>query len=476
MEFETLTNIIRWQDVVDILLNSYILFRLYVLFRGTRVIRVVAGLVLLWVFQRVAVQMELIVTSWAMQGIIAVAALIIIIVFRNEISEVLQARNWRAILWGFPRRITGTPIEIITESIHELSRRRIGALIVLPGKENISELVTGGIEWQGVVSREMLLSIFWRGNPVHDGAIIVEGRRIARVGAILPLSQRNDLPQRFGTRHRAAVGLAQESDALVIVVSEETGGVTVTRGEDIIDIRDNHMLIRELRRHLGMEKKKAEGIKRETLELSTVAVLCIMCITAIWFSFSKGMQTLTTIKVPVEFTNRAGDLNIFDTSASTVDLYLSGSGTLIKSLQPSQLKAFIDLKNANIGENTFNLNGRNVMLPPGVTLNRIEPASLRVTLDRTSSKKVPIQVSWTGSLPEGLILENAVIVPSQIRVTGASRLLEKTDTIYTEPVPLDKLTESGRLDVRLNPGAASLQVAQERVEVRYTIGKRVPVP
>ena len=93
---------IRWQDIVDVVLNSYILFRLYVLFRGTNVIRVIAGIALLWIFQRLAAGMGLIVTSWAMQGIIAGAALIIIIVFRNEIRNVLQAKNIRAILWGFP--------------------------------------------------------------------------------------------------------------------------------------------------------------------------------------------------------------------------------------------------------------------------------------------------------------------------------------------------------------------------------------
>jgi len=475
MGFETLTGIIRWQDIVDILLNSYILFRLYVLFRGTHVIRVVAALALLWVFQRVATYMGLIVTSWAMQGIIAVTALIIIIVFRNEIRNVLQTRNWGAILWGFPRKFSSTPIDIITESVHELSRRRNGALIVLPGKENLSEMITGGVEWQGMISREMLLSIFWQGNPVHDGAVIVQGRRITRVGAILPLSQRSDLPQRFGTRHRAAAGLAQESDAMVIVVSEETGKVVVARGDDIIDIQDNRMLERELKRHLGIKEKKG-GIKRETLELSAVALLCVFSITAIWFSFSKGMQTLTTIEVPVEFVNRNADINIFDTSASTVSLYLSGSGALIKTLQPAQLKVAIDLRNASVGENTFNLNGHNVVLPPGVRLNRIEPAALRVTIDQTTSGKIPIQVNWAGRLPEGLVLENAVIRPSQIKVTGAGQLLKQTTTIYTEPVHLDKLTRNGRLTARLVLESASLQAGVDRVEIQYTIGERTPVP
>ena len=163
---------IRWQDIVDVLLNSYILFRLYVLFRGTNVIRVIAGIALLWIFQRIAVQLGLIVTSWAMQGIIAGAALIIIIVFRNEIRNVLQAKNIRGILWGFHVPSHRTPVDSIVEGVYDLASRRVGALIVLPGKEDIDEIIQGGVAWQGLISREMLLSVFYNGNPVHDGAAV----------------------------------------------------------------------------------------------------------------------------------------------------------------------------------------------------------------------------------------------------------------------------------------------------------------
>ena len=105
---------IRWQDVFDITLNSYILFRLYILFRGTNVFRVLIGIALLWFIQRIAVFLGLIVTSWALQGITAVAALIIIVVFRNEIRSVLQARNIKAILWGFSDKTVDTPVSAMS--------------------------------------------------------------------------------------------------------------------------------------------------------------------------------------------------------------------------------------------------------------------------------------------------------------------------------------------------------------------------
>jgi diadenylate cyclase len=192
---------LRWQDIVDILLNSYILFRLYVLFRGTNVIRMVIAIAMLWILERVAMSMGLIVTSWAMQGIIAAAALIIIIVFRNEIAGVLQTRSLRSFFWGIPQRQIHTPIEIIVDSVYELAGHKLGALIVLPLKKGIESVVHGGVPWQGKLSREMLLSIFWHGTPVHDGATVIQGDRITEVAAILPLSKRNDLPSKFGTRH-----------------------------------------------------------------------------------------------------------------------------------------------------------------------------------------------------------------------------------------------------------------------------------
>ena len=213
---------IRWQDVLDITLNGYILFRLYVLFRGTNAFRVLMGIALLWFLQRISSSLELVVTSWLVQGILAVATLIIIVVFRNEIRAVLQARNIRSIFWGLPRASMQTPVQIIVESAFELAGRRTGALIVLPGNEDLSESVHSGIRWRGVVSKEMIVSIFWPDNPVHDGAIVIQGDEVTEVGVILPLSHRQDLPSFYGTRHRAAAGLAETTDALAVAGEKST--------------------------------------------------------------------------------------------------------------------------------------------------------------------------------------------------------------------------------------------------------------
>ena len=196
---------LRWQDAADIAISSYILFRLYVLFRGTNVFRVIAGLVFLWIFQRLSLSLGFIVTSWALRGIIAAAALIIVIVFRNEIRSVLQAKNLQSILWGFSLKNGHSPSETVAEALFELGRNRIGALMVFKSREDLTDVIHPGIPWDGLISKEMILTIFGHENPVHDGAAIVEGERITQVGAILPLSQRRDFPSYYGTRHRGRI-------------------------------------------------------------------------------------------------------------------------------------------------------------------------------------------------------------------------------------------------------------------------------
>ncbi|PIE66806.1 MAG: DisA protein [Deltaproteobacteria bacterium] len=465
---------LRWQDIVDILLNSYILFRLFVLFRGTNVIRIIMAIAMLWMLERLAVNTGMIVTSWAMQGIIAAAALIIVIVFRNEIASVLKTDNFKSFFWGIPRRQQHTPIDTIVESVYELARRKLGALIVLPLKKGIDTVAQSGVSWQGKLSREMLLSIFWHGTPVHDGAAIIDGDRIVEVAAILPLSQRSDLPSQFGTRHRAAVGLAEQSDALVVVVSEERGEVTVVKESSIIPIRDNIELEKVLRKHAG-ETDHTGGIRRQTIELGIAAMVCLISITGIWFSFARGLETLVTLEVPVEFMNRDPRMEIFAASASSVKLQLSGSARLIKSVRPDQVKVKLNLANAVAGHNQIPIARESIALPPGIALKQVDPQILEVTLDLPAKKTVPVQPDWAGKLANGLILEDVRMIPDTVEVVGGNRMLEGLQTIYTEKIPLDTIDASGTISVGLVLQPSSLKLdsgSKNRIDVVFSVKQR----
>jgi diadenylate cyclase len=466
---------IRWQDIIDISLNSYILFRFYVLFRGTNVFRVLIGMTVLWFLQRIAVSVGLIVTSWVAQGIVAVGAIIIIVVFRNEIRRVLQAKNLKSLLWGLSTKSTVTPTEIIVESVFSMAKAKCGALIVFPGKEDLSDAVQGGTPWRGLITKEMITSIFWPDNPVHDGAAIVQGDRISFVSTILPLSDRDDLPSYYGTRHRAALGLAEATDAMVIVVSEERGDVLVAKGNRLREVKLKQTLEQNLREHLGTAAVKKADVRKEGLEIVAAALLSIVFITGIWFSVSRGQDTLVSLDIPVDYTNRPAGTEIVNTSVKSVSLVLSGSGALVKSVTPDQVNVRLDISNAVIGLNEFPVTPENISMPPGIELREVTPPVVDVFLDETIKKELPIQVDWAGKLSPELILQDFTINPQTVEITGGKRILEKITTIYTEKVLLDNLSGKGEITAKLALNPATLKIAagsKDKVTIQYVIKKR----
>jgi diadenylate cyclase len=465
----------RWQDVVDIGLNSYILFRFYVLFRGTYVFRVLIGLTMLWFFQQIAGYTGLIVTSWVVQGIVAVAALIIVVVFRNEIRSVLQAKNLKTILWGFTVKTRVAPVDVIADSAFELARRKQGALIVIPGEEDIRESVQGGIDWNGDISKEMILSIFFPDNPVHDGAVIIDGDRVSRVGTILPLSRRDDLPSHLGTRHRAALGLAEGSDALAVVVSEERGEVSLAKGSRLREIGSRSKLIQKLEEHFGISETDGPQVKRERLEVTTAALVSLLFIAGFWFSISRGLETMVTFDVPIEYQNRDPNMEIVHASVNSVRLNLSGSGTLVKSTRPDQVRVRLDLSNSTAGQNTYAITSNNISLPPGIVLKDVAPQNVVVDLDVTVRKELPIQIDWAGRLPENFVLAEVTVEPQRVEIIGSKRVLENIQTIYTEKVPLDRLRDVGVIEAALAIQPASLKVApgaSDKVLIKYLTRRR----
>jgi hypothetical protein len=358
-----------------------------------------------------------------------------------------------------------------------LARHKLGALIVLPLKKGIEDEVYAGIPWEGRLSREMLLSIFWHGSPVHDGAIVIRGDQVVEVAAILPLSKNQDLPSHFGTRHRAAAGLAEQTDALVIVVSEERGKVTLFKDKTIINIKDNIELNQVLRQYADTisTTKEAKNLKAE---LAIAAMVCLVSVTGIWLSFARGVETLATLEVPVEFMNRDPKMEIYSASASSVKLQISGSGSLIRAASPKQVKVKIDLANTVAGNNQVAITRDGIVLPPGISLKQLEPETLEVKLDVPVEKRLSIQPDWTGKLPADLILKEAYTVPKTVRVVGGNLTLKDIRSIYTEKIPLDNLTSDGQISaVRvLLPSSLKLKDESRRfVKVTYKIARRETV-
>jgi diadenylate cyclase len=461
---------LRWQDIIEIILLSYILFRFYVLFRGTNAFRVLIGLTILWFFQQVAVSIGLTVTTGWSRQLLSWGPLIIIVIFRNEIRTVLQASHLKAILWDISSKTVFSTIEIIVQSVHEMAVRKCGALIVFPGKDDVEEVIQKGIFWKGEISKEMILSIFWPDNPVHDGAAIVRGDQIVQVSTILPLSRRDDIPSYYGTRHRAALGLAEVSDALILAVSEERGDVVVARDGRLTVVKQKRKLEQILRQHKGVASPKGRELIKEKLMVAAAALFSVIFITGVWFSVSRGGDTLLTFESPVVYLNRDPSMEIVQTSVNSVSLELEGSGALIKSIKPGQVQVKFDLSKSKVGPNSFTITRESISLPPGIVLKGVTPTVLEVDLDVLIKKEMPVQIDWVGRLPDHFILTETNVEPETVAVIGGKRILENISTLYTEKVPLNNLEVKGTITVNLALTPASLKIApdsKEKITINY---------
>ena len=219
---------LRWQDGVDIILVAVIIYQIVLVLRGTQAIQVLAGLFLLFLAYLVSRQLEFFTLEWLLDIIVKSFVLIVIILFQADIRRFHSRMGKKALA---PTSIhPPVTTEEVCDAAETLASRHIGALIVMERYIGLSELFEGAIRLDAQVSKELLVSLFWPHNPTHDGAVILQGDRAMAAGCLLPLTRNPNLDPTLGTRHRAAVGITEQTDALALVVSETSGQISLAQG------------------------------------------------------------------------------------------------------------------------------------------------------------------------------------------------------------------------------------------------------
>ncbi len=218
---------LRWQDVVDILLVAFVIYRIFVLIKGTRALQMLVGLAFLVLAYVGSQVFELFALHWILNAFLTSIILVVVVLFQNEIRRALAHVGVNP--FG-PRESSSTGAQAVEELMKasvSLANKKTGALMVLQRETDLGDYVEKGVRLDAVLSRELLLSIFLPYSPIHDGAVLVREGRAMWAGCFLPLTSRPGVDKDLGTRHRAAIGITEETDAVVIVVSEETGGISV---------------------------------------------------------------------------------------------------------------------------------------------------------------------------------------------------------------------------------------------------------
>jgi len=250
---------VRWQDLVFILLVSFILYRLFILRKATRALQMMVGLAILATVLLTAHWFGFFTMNASVSNIWFQLALAVIVLFQPEIRKVLSHIGRRPFGNRLAAAEESQTIEETVRTIASLSSRKIGAIIVLEREIELKDIVEMGVLLDAKVSKELLISIFLPASPLHDGAVIIKGNRVIAAGCFLPLTLSPDISKVLGTRHRAALGVTDETDAVVIVLSEETGTLSVIIGGKMTRELDVAALRRILARIFLREKRREEG-------------------------------------------------------------------------------------------------------------------------------------------------------------------------------------------------------------------------
>jgi uncharacterized protein (TIGR00159 family) len=227
------TNFDPIRDSIDILVVALGIYWLMLLMRGTRAVQILVGLIVLVVANVAADLFNLLTMGVILDKLSGPAVIIIVILFQQDIRRAL-ARVGRGFFRSVSDQQESQMLEEVVRAAQGLAQRRVGALIVLERDTGLEDQIEAGTALDSSVSKELLISLFVPYSPLHDGAVVIQRGRISHAGCILPLTLRSDLPEGVGTRHRAAVGITEETDAVVVVVSEETASISVVMNGELV--------------------------------------------------------------------------------------------------------------------------------------------------------------------------------------------------------------------------------------------------
>lgn len=373
---------IHWTDGLDVTLVAVLIWTAFSWLRRARSRFALVGVLFVSGIYLAARQLGLQLTVWILQGFFAVLVIVLVVVFQEDLRRFFE----QVALWGLRRRAETLPadaVDVLVRAAEHQARNRVGALYVIPGREHLEPHLEGGIALDARLSTPLLLSLFDPHSPGHDGAAVIAGSRVSRFAVHLPLSTDHRQLPGGGTRHAAALGLAERTDALCVVVSEERGAVSVARDGKLRRLAAPESLGAEIRGFLARVAAAGEHTSAWRLVVGRwrEAVAAFVLAAAMWVVLvpaSSVVEVERSAVVAVE--NLPAAYRLVSIDPPEVRVTLSGPWRLMPAEQ-KKLRARIDAVLAELGRRTFEVSASQVETPPHLTVVAVRPARVRLDLE-----------------------------------------------------------------------------------------------
>jgi diadenylate cyclase len=431
-----------WRALIDIALMAAGLYFLYRTLQRLGTWAIAAGILVAMMVYLLASLLDLKGIEWIFGNLSHVAVIALIIIFQPELRKIFE----RAASVRRSKQIDSGDefISILGDALWKLTEKRQGAIVVLSGREPIGEWLSGGYLLDARPSVPLIMSIFDPNSPGHDGAIVISKGKITRFGVRLPISQSLRLSSEYGTRHHAAMGLAEKSDALVIVVSEERGKIAVFNKGKMFKINNQEKLAAFIKSHWREAASYGLDLPRRAPGWRKVAQMSASLALAVFFwstlIIAQGEMLERVITVPVEFTASPSNLVLVGEKDKNVRLHISGTKSDLSVVNPSEMSVKLDLSKAVAGKQSFLITADNLRLPRNIDLLDVFPASIDLTLAEIVEQEIMIKPQLLGKLPGNLKIITVKVIPDKIKVlTPAAEKSEKPISLMTTPIYLDSI-------------------------------------
>jgi len=456
-----LPSFIRIQDLADILIMTFLLYQLYSWFRKTRAMQVLLGLGVVTLIYFATRFLDLYMTSWILQELGTVLIILIIVVFQAEIRQALYRFSLLRNFFDPQVKEQHSHFQQIAETLFRLAEKRTGALLVFKRSESLADLMLNGVRLDCEITPQILETIFAVGTPLHDGAALVKEGRIALASCHLPLSSSPDIPQHYGTRHRAALGLSERTDAIVVVVSEERGEVLLTEAGEFLKPGSPGELAAALEQRVSPVREKTSLTLRQKLFSNLLPKTALLLIvTASWALITSRQGQITTVTAPVRLQGISDELVLVRSVPDEVDVQLKSFSSLTPAPDKLDISASIDLSKVHEGQTTVRIKNSDFSLPSGMVVSSVTPSSIKVVTEKKVRKSVPVRVILKGELAAGMGGYEVVSDPAAIELEGPASQVSRVESVATEEI------DAGRL-VRGKEYQKNLLLPSKKVTLLY---------